>query len=59
MPMYMYTYFKMLFLVRNKILIPAGCSELLLSFAMKFLSRHLEAEIWEANSREPSQTKKM
>lgn len=48
------TYFKMLFLVRNKILIPSGCNELLLSSAMKFLSRQLEAKIREANFREPS-----
>ena len=59
MPMYMHTYFKMLFLVRNKILIPAGCDELLLSSAMKFLNRQLEAKIREANFKEPSRLKEM
>lgn len=53
------TYFKMLFLVRNKILIPSGCNELLLSSAMKFLSRQLEAKIREANFREPSWLEEM
>lgn len=53
------TYFKMLFLVRNKILIPSGCNELLLSSAMKFLNRQLEAKIREANFREPSWLKEM
>lgn len=50
----MHTYFKMLFLVRNKILTPAGGNELLLSSAMKFLNRQLEAKIGEANFRQPS-----
>lgn len=43
----------MLFLVRKEIL-PDGCNELILSFAMKITDRPIWAKLTETNFREPS-----